>query len=106
MRVWLCVECDNLHAEALGDANHVTPDVAGADDAEYLARQIKALQTVRGESTGASTLDSLGQAVAEGEQKCKDVLCDGIFAICWDVAHGHATLDAIADIDVVVAGRA
>ena len=95
---------DDVHAESLGDADDVEPDMAGADDAERFVFEIEAHEAVDGkiffQPPGVGFVDIAG----EGENKGKSMLSHGIFSVMRNIGNRYIFFSADSDIDVVEAG--
>ncbi len=92
---------DHLHAQAQGAVGDDRADVAAADDAERLARQLHAHEAVLLPLAGLGGEVRLGQLARQGEHHGDGVLGGGDRVAERSVHHHHARLGGGRDVDVV-----
>src|SRR3989344_4963714 len=101
----MVVKHQHLHPETFCNADNVAPDVAGADNAQGLAEQIKSL---KGGGFETSLLAHLMERFKnpprkrEHERKCK--LGDRMRAIPRHIAHDNSLLLCVRNIYMVKTG--
>lgn len=96
---------DDMHAEALGDADDVQPDMPGADDAERLVLEIESDEPLDREILFQSACVGLVDIAGKGENKRECVLGDRIFPVVGDVQDHDTLCLAGSDVDMIEAGR-
>ena len=98
------IEGDHLHAEAQGAASDLAADAAQAEDAEGLAEQLDALQTLLLPAAGLHRGVGHRDPARHGEQQRQGVLGDGGGVAARGVHHDDAALGGGIDVDGVDPG--
>lgn len=93
-----------MHAKAFGNFDHAAADVPGTDHAQGLAQEIESLESFKGKIPPAGAVNRLNQVVADYQQESKDVLCNRIVTIYWDIADCDAVFFAILQINMIKTG--
>ena len=99
------VVCQNVHAEALTDADEDLSDLAGADDADGSAVEVEAHQSVEGEVKVPCAEVRLVNLAVQRQQQSHGELRHRIGRIAGNTHHRDASSCSVP-IHVVVAGAA
>jgi hypothetical protein len=97
---WRAVPCHNPRPERLGQFRHAAADIAGADDAEGLARDFVPAQPLAGLCRTRGDIIGL-HVTQERQRKQHDELGHGLVRIARAVAHGDAVLAAVVEVDMI-----
>ena len=96
---------DDVHAETAADVQEDSPDLAGTDDSDGLAVQVKSGQPVQAEIEVARTDVSLVNPADGGQKKRHRMLRHRIRRVGRHANHVNSSVSML-DVDIVVAGAA